>query len=111
MFPSCPAQTASVMKSTIPAAYFAFAIAALAVVAARPSGPFVLVVTSPAAHAAGSMAVINRADGAFVWAGRVPWMAVAYSDAPDFSERLLDAGALLVINHDLALGCLQGMNT
>jgi hypothetical protein len=38
-------------------------------------------------------------------------MSVAYSQAPDFSERLLDAGALLVINHDLALGCLQGMNT
>jgi hypothetical protein len=99
------------MKSLIPAVYFSLAVAVVAVTAARPSGPFVLVVTSPAAHAAGSMAVIDRADGAFVWAGSVPWMSVAYSQAPDFPERLLDAGALLVINHDLALGCLQGMNT
>ncbi|ODT23127.1 MAG: hypothetical protein ABS35_13195 [Kaistia sp. SCN 65-12] len=99
------------MKSIIPAVYFSLAVAVVAVIAARPSGPFVLVVTSPAGNAAGSMAVIDRAEGAFVWAGRVPWMSVAYSQAPDFPERLLDAGALLVINHDLALGCLQGMNT
>lgn len=93
------------------ATYFALAVALFTVIAARPSGPFVLVVTSPGAQAAGSMAVINRADGAFVWAGRFPWISVTYSLAPDFSERLLDAGALLVINHDLALGCLRGMNT
>lgn len=99
------------MKSLIPVAYLSLAVAAIAVIVATPSGPFVLVVTSPTADAAGSMAVIDRADGAFVWTGRVPWMSVAYSQAPDFPQRLLDAGALLVINHDLALGCLQGMNT
>ncbi len=93
------------------ATYFALAVVLFTLVAARPSGPFVLVVTAPGAQAAGSMAVIDRADGAFVWAGRFPWISVAYSLAPDFPERLLDAGALLVINHDLALGCLQGMNT
>jgi hypothetical protein len=99
------------MKSLIPAVYFSLAVAVVAVIAARPSGPFVLVVTSPAGNAAGSMAVIDRADGAFVWAAQVPWISVAYSPAPDFPKRLFDAGALLVINHDLALGCLQGMNT
>lgn len=99
------------MKFLIPSVYFSLAVAVVAVIAARPSGPFVLVVTSPAADAAGSMAVIDRADGAFVWGGRVPWISVAYSQAPDFPERLLHAGALVVINHDLALGCLQGMNT
>ncbi len=99
------------MKSIVPAAYFSIALAALALIAARPSGPFVLVVTAPSAEAVGNMAVLDRADGAFVWASTVPWISVAYSQAPDFAERLLDAGALLVINHDLALGCLQGMNT
>lgn len=100
-----------IMKTIIPAAYFSLAVAAVAIIAGRPSGPFVLVVTSPAADAPGNMAVLDRAGGAFVWAGKVPWMSVAYSQAPDFSERLLDAGALLVINHDLALGCLQGLKT
>ena len=99
------------MKLTLPAAYFLLAVLALAMIAARPSGPFVLVVTSPGLEAVGNMAVLEKAGGAFVWAGKVPWMSVAYSQAPDFPKRLLDAGALLVINHDLALGCLQGLNT
>ncbi|QEE43260.1 hypothetical protein FVA81_01010 (plasmid) [Rhizobium sp. WL3] len=99
------------MKIPIPVAYFSVALAAIVMITARPSGPFVLVVTAPSAEAAGNMAVLDRADGAFVWASTVPWISVAYSQAPDFPERLLDAGALLVINHDLALGCLQGMNT
>jgi hypothetical protein len=99
------------MKITLPAAYFSFSLLALALVVARPSGPFVLVVTSPGLSAAGNMAVLEKAEGAFVWAGRVPWMSVAYSNDPNFPKRLLDAGALLVINHDLALGCLQGLNT
>lgn len=99
------------MKFVVPAAYFAIALASVTLIVARPSGPFVLVVTSPSAEAEGNMAVLDRADGAFVWASAVPWISVAYSNAPDFPERLLEAGALLVINHDLALGCLQGMNT
>lgn len=106
-----PDRATGIMKSVVPAAYFMLALAAVALIAARPSGPFVLVVTSPSAKAQGNMAVLERADGAFVWASNVPWISVAYSNAPDFPERLLEAGALLVINHDLALGCLQGMNT
>jgi hypothetical protein len=99
------------MKVALPAAYLTLSLIALAIVVARPSGPFVLIVTAPAAEASGSMAVIDRAEGAFVWAGRVPWISVAYSPAPDFPERLRQAGALLVINHGLAYGCLQGMDT
>lgn len=56
------------------------------------------------------MAVLEKADAALVSVGSVPWMSVAYSDTADFPQRLLDAGALLVINHNLALGCLQGSN-
>lgn len=104
-------QDRDIMKAVIAATYFACATVIVATVAARPTGPFVLVVTAPAAQASGSMAVIDRAEGAFVWAGRVPWISVAYSPAPDFPERLRQAGALLVINHGLAYGCLQGMNT
>jgi hypothetical protein len=35
-------------------------------------------------------------------------VSVAYSDANDFAGRLMRAGALLVLNHDLAVGCLEG---
>lgn len=99
------------MRSLISVAYFSLALIVIIAIAARPTGPFVLVITSPKGDVAGSMSVIEKADGAFVWSGSMPWMSVAYSQAPDFSERLLEAGALLVINHDLAIGCQQGMNT
>ncbi|MBU2329279.1 MAG: hypothetical protein KJ755_18320 [Alphaproteobacteria bacterium] len=99
------------MKLLLSAAYFSFSVLALTIIAGKPSGPFVLVVTSPSLQATGNMAVLEKADGALVWASRVPWISVAYSNSASFSERLLDAGALLVLNHDLALGCLQGSNT
>lgn len=99
------------MTAAVSCAYFSLALIVITAIAARPTGPFVLVITSPEGDVAGSMSVIEKADGAFVWSGSVPWMSVAYSQAPDFSERLLEAGALLVINHDLAIGCQQGMNT
>lgn len=99
------------MKFIIPSVYLALTVVVFAVITARPSGPYVLAVTSPVAYVAGSMAVIDRADGAFVSAGSPHWMSGAYSQAPDCPTRPLKANALLVINHDLALGCLQGMDT
>jgi hypothetical protein len=88
--------------------YFAFASLLLIGVVARPKAPFVLVVTNPAAEASGNMAVVSEAGGRFVWSGRFPWISVAQSDAPDFVSRLFNAGAILVLNHDLAVGCLEG---
>ncbi|MNF11203.1 hypothetical protein D3C80_2123660 [compost metagenome] len=54
------------------------------------------------------MQVIGDAGGRLVWSGRYAWISVAYSDANDFAGRLMRAGALLVLNHDLAVGCLEG---
>lgn len=99
------------MNAFLTATYFALAVAVTGAAAARPTAPFVLVITDPAASAVGNMSVLQRAGGAFVWAGRVPWISVAHSDAPDFVDRLHEAGALLVLDHDLALGCLQGQQT
>lgn len=89
-------------------AYFLFALLLLVGVVARPVVPFVLVITNPAGNAEGNMAVIAAAGGNFVWAGRYPWISVAQSDDPDFATRLFQAGAYLVLNHGLAVGCLEG---
>jgi hypothetical protein len=75
---------------------------------AVPSGPFVLVLMHPDAGPDEAISAIDKAGGAFVSEGRFPWMAVGHSDSADFSARLVDAGALLVVNHQLALGCLKG---
>ena len=99
------------MKSFIPASYFLVSVAAVSAVAAKPEGPFVLVVTAPGGDAAGTMSVLARADGALVSLGAVPWVSVAYSNEPDFPKRLLRAVAILVLNHNLAVGCLQGRTT
>lgn len=72
-----------------------------------PNGRFVLVLTNPSHGAGESLAVVERAGGYFVSSGRMPWMTVAYSDADDFASRLMGAGAILVLNHQLAVGCLQ----
>ncbi len=99
------------MKSFIPASYFLISVAAVSAVAAKPNGPFVLVVTSPSANAAETMSVLEKAGGAFVGESALSWVSVAYSDEPDFPKRLLQAGAFLVLNHNLAVGCLQGRTT
>ncbi|MBP1850737.1 hypothetical protein [Rhizobium halophytocola] len=74
---------------------------------ALPTDRFVLVVTAPAGGADESLAVIGEAGGAFVQSGRFPWLTVAYSDERDFAYRLMKAGALIVLDHKLAVGCLK----
>jgi hypothetical protein len=73
-----------------------------------PRGPFVLVVTDPRLPPSHMMDVVGQAGGAFVLAGTRPWLAVAYSDTAGFPERLRSAGAILVLNHILAVGCRAG---
>lgn len=96
------------IQKSIVLANFAFFLLLIVAVWVRPAGPFVLVVTDPGADANGNMRVIDEAGGRLVWSSRYAWMSVAYSDANDFAGRLMSAGALLVLNHDLAVGCLEG---
>ncbi|SMD06776.1 hypothetical protein [Rhizobium sp. RU36D] len=84
-----------------------FLVLALAVWAA-PQGRYVLVLADPAQTPQGMLEVIGKAGGLFVEQGRFPWLAVAYSEAEDFPERLRQSGALLVLNHSLAVGCQRG---
>lgn len=74
---------------------------------AMPSGRFVLVVTDPRQGPQNGISVIGNAGGAFVSAGRLPWLNIAYSDDSAFAARLMQAGALLVLNHKLAAGCRE----
>lgn len=87
--------------------YFFVSLLLLGAVVARPNGSFVVVVTNPAESAVGNMAVIAEAGGRFVWSGRYSWISVAQSDEPGFVGRLFQAGATMVLNHDLAVGCLK----
>ncbi len=75
---------------------------------ATPSGHFVLVLTDPAQELGYGISVIGRAGGVFVATGRYDWMTVGYSEDRDFPKKLMAAGAMLVLNHQLALGCLKG---
>ena len=75
---------------------------------ALPAGQFVLVLTNPEGGAETSLSVIGNAGGSFVESGRYPWMSIAYSEDDDFAGRLMHSGALLVLNHNLAVGCLRG---
>lgn len=78
---------------------------------ARPNGQFVLVIAAPQTTAAQMMDIIGRAGGRYLSTGRFDWMVVAQSPEPDFARRLLQTGALLVLNHDLALGCAEKDNS
>jgi hypothetical protein len=96
------------MNRLVVSAHFTLFLALMLTVWALPSGRYVLVVASPDAAADNIFAVIGRAGGSFVGPGRLSWMAVAYSDEDDFPARLMQAGALVVLNHSLAVGCQQG---
>ena len=87
-------------------AFLAFVTLTLVGVA-LPRGDFVLVVGRPGADEAGMMQIIAEAGGTFVTHGNYSWLAVAHAEAEGFSKRLLKAGALLVLDHSLAAGCLE----
>lgn len=89
------------------AIHFALFLSLVGLVWAEPSGTLVMVVTNPADGAGGGMAVIGAADGALVSGSALGWANVAYSTDRDFPAKLRQAGAWLVVNHKLAVGCLE----
>lgn len=92
---------------SVVAGFFALFLILAVSMWSMPNGRFVLVLSDPTAGMEANMHVIDSAGGMFVSSGRFPWMSVAYSDADDFASRLMKAGAVLVLNHQLAVGCLQ----
>lgn len=97
-------------NSRIVALYFALCFSVVLGAWAAPRGDFVLVVTNPLGSAADTVRTIADADGSIVASGRFGWIAVAYSDQPDFPSRLMRAGALAVLNNALAVGCIRNEN-
>lgn len=65
----------------------------------------VLVIAAPWADAAGTVALVGRAEGAILRGTAIPWIAVAVSSQPDFPGRLRRAGAWMVLDAALASGC------
>jgi hypothetical protein len=93
------------MKRRLPIAINAALIAAvLAVAAVWPpqTGP-VAVFASP--WSAGAAGIVANAGGSLLASSVFPWVIVAKSDEPGFVQRLYDAGAILVTDPRLALGC------
>ncbi|MEX3011659.1 hypothetical protein [Hoeflea sp. TYP-13] len=74
---------------------------------AVPRSPYVIVVAPPWSHAGRVIEIISRADGTFVDGGRFNWVAIAHSNQTDFASRLMSRGALVVLDHALAAGCLR----
>ena len=87
-------------------AFIAFLAMMLAAIA-YPRGDFVLVVGAPGATEAGMMTIIAEAGGTFVSPGNFGWLAVAHGETSGFASRLMQAGALIVLDHALAAGCLE----
>lgn len=104
----CEGGRQSNMNRKVVAANFVIYLAVVLAIWAAPRGDFVLVLTDPLREAGYGPAVVGRAGGAFVSSGRFAWMTVAYSQDAGFPARLMQAGAVLVLNHQLALGCLKG---
>lgn len=87
---------------------FAAFVVLMLVGVAVPRGPFVLVVGWPGTSEARMMQIVAAADGRFVAAAGQGWMAVAQSDRPGLAARLIGKGAMMVLDHSLAVGCTEG---
>lgn len=89
------------------AVFFAFAVLMLVGVA-MPRGQYVLVVGWPGTSEARMIQIVAAAGGSFVEGAGQSWLAVVHSDAPGLPGRLMSEGAMIVLDHALAVGCTEG---
>lgn len=89
------------------AAFVAF-VALMLVGVAVPRGSFVLVVGWPGTSEARMMQIVTAAGGSFVESAGPGWLAVVHSERPGLPAKLIGAGAMLVLDHALAVGCSKG---
>lgn len=83
----------------------AFLIALLFLdLAPAAEGP-IMIITMPLSGKT-AMEVVALAGGAILSQGRWPWIAVGVSSDPDFSEKLEEAGAVLLLS-PLTNACLK----
>ncbi|MFM2278306.1 MAG: hypothetical protein RLZZ444_537 [Pseudomonadota bacterium] len=87
---------------------FCFCLMAMFAVIAYPRGEFLLVMANPESDPATLVAIIGEAGGTLVSSTRFEWLAVAHSNESNFASRLIEGGAVLVLDHALAAGCTKG---
>lgn len=85
-------------------AFFLLILVGMAV----PRGQYVLVVGWPGTSQARMMQIVAGAGGSFVEGAGRSWLAVVHSDAPGLPARLMHQGAMIVVDHALAVGCTEG---
>ncbi|WP_136658216.1 hypothetical protein [Nitratireductor sp. XY-223] len=93
------------------AANAALAAVVLLMALAVPRSPYLIVVAPPWHSDSPVLRIIAEADGTIVENGRFDWIAIAHSNQSEFASRLMKRGALLVIDHALAAGCLRRNST
>jgi len=92
---------------TVLAAFAVFA-GLMLVGVAIPRGSFVLVVGWPGTSEARMMQIVAAAGGSFVEGAGPGWLAVVHSERPGLPARLIGQGAMMVLDHALAVGCSEG---
>jgi hypothetical protein len=76
--------------------------------ASIPRGPYVLVVGWPGTSDARMMQIVAAANGSFVETAGRSWLAVVHADSPGLPARLMAEGAMIVLDHGLVVGCMEG---
>ncbi len=90
----------SILFSVLAASILPLAVATMP----RAAGP-VLVIAPFGKSEAATMQIIAAADARFLARGRFDGTMLVAADKPDLVGRLYAAGALLVLNGDLFIGC------
>lgn len=72
-----------------------------------PGQPVLAAVFSPTASPEENLAAVARANGLILREGFARNILITRSNAPDFAQRLLDGGALFVIDPISGFGCLR----
>ncbi len=79
----------------------------LLLAAGVPRSPYLIVIAPPWQSDGAALRIIAEAGGTIVDNGRYDWIAIAHSNQTKFASRLMKRGALLVLDHALAAGCLR----
>jgi hypothetical protein len=88
--------------------YFAFVVAALALVWFSPRpGANIAVLVSPFARAGLASQIVAEAGGDIIERGRWPNLLIIKTRSPHAIARLYGAGAWLVFNPNAVAGCFQ----
>lgn len=90
---------------------FLAALLVILAIAAVPTGTRVVVVAPPWSGPERVVGIIAEAGGTLVNGGRSHWLAVADGTSPNFTNRLIAAGALLVLDGRLGAACMKGQET